>query len=66
MLAYSVLLRAEIARFTLVGAAPRPGWLFAIGLSPDAVGLRRLNACLRTRCTEHPDREPRPDSSLLL
>ena len=37
-LAYLVLLRVEIARFTRGGALPRHGWLRGLGLRPSLIG----------------------------
>jgi hypothetical protein len=64
-LAYLVLLRAEIARFTLRGASPaESGWPFWCSRTPDRFrGLRGF----RRESPEHPSQgQPRADSSLLL
>jgi len=66
MPAYSVLLRVEIARFTRSGTSSRFGWLPCPDLRPGSRGKPPEPAGLRRRTTEHPGRESRIDSSLLL
>jgi hypothetical protein len=65
MPAYLVLLRVEIARFTLCGAWPRTKCLFGSGLRPRPIGLH-FTATGSRRPSQTTFTGPCTNSSLLL